>query len=107
MYFEVSTFVLCTLGWITHWLMSWGEEWKASRMTIWEYILENPPGFLVSAASTLLLYLLGPDMLAFFEFAIPDEVAAKAEFLKLFCAAAVGYMGDSLFYKLTTLFKKS
>lgn len=102
MKFEITTAVLVLLGWALHWLTSWGEEFKASKLSLRGYIAQNPPAFYVSVLATIVAYIIGPDLLTAVGIDLPQTGGVK-----LLGAFAVGYFADSAVYKFAKLSKKA
>lgn len=99
MYFEKVTAILCALGWVLHWLASWGTAWKVDKIHLFTFLFVSPPVLLFSIVATVTMYLMGPAALAAFDVVIPGD----ANTLKLLAALAVGYMGDSLVTRIAAL----
>lgn len=102
MKFDITTAVLCLLGWALHWLTSWGEAFKANKTSISGYISLNPPAFYVSVLATIAAYLIGPDLLITVGIDLPQTGGVT-----LLGAFAVGYFADSAVYKFANLAKKA
>jgi hypothetical protein len=102
MKFELMTAILCVIGWLLHWLMSWGEEFKANKTTLRGYVESNPPAFYVSVLATIAAYLIGPDLLTTVGIDLPDTGGVR-----LLGSFALGYFADSAVYKFAKLSKKS
>lgn len=101
MKYDVMTAVLCILGWLIHWGMSWAEEFKANKTTLKGYIEKNPPAFYTSVLATIAAYLVGPEILTVAGIEIPQNG------VQLLGAFFVGYFADSAVYKLANLSKKA
>ena len=102
MKFEVMTAVLCVLGWVLHWLMSWREDFKVNKTPLLGYIENNPPAFYISVLATIAAYLIGPDLLSTVGIELPTTGGVP-----LLGAFAVGYLADSAIYKFSNLAKKT
>ena len=102
---DFATALLCTLGWILHWLGSWGEAWKKERKGLIDFIDDNPPAFWFSLIATVAVYLLGPTtivaVLSTFGVTLPP--AFDNQVVKLLFAFVAGYMADSIVYKISNL----
>jgi uncharacterized membrane protein len=104
MNFAIDTAVLCFLGWAAHWFASWGEAWKNKRMTLVDFIEDNPPAFWFSLTITLAVYLIGPSGLAAIGVILPPSLANES--IGLLAAFLAGYVADSIVYKVANLARK-
>lgn len=104
MKFEIYTASICFLGWVLHWLSSWGEAWKKHHQTLLDYVDDNPPAFYTSVVGTLAIYLIGPSIAPAVGLTLP--VAFDDPAVKGVIAFLAGYGADSLVYKIATFLPK-
>ena len=103
MHFELDTGLLCLLGWLTHWMASWWEAWKVKKLSLLDFLNENPPAFWFSITATLAVYLIGPAALNSFGVQLP--AAMDSDGVALLIAFMLGYMADSIVYKIANVAK--
>jgi hypothetical protein len=101
MTFSLGTALLALLGWLSHWLASWGEAWKHKRYTLVDFIEENPPAFWLSITTTIAIYLMGATVLQALGVKLPND--PSMQYVVAFIAC---YMADSIVYKLSNLIKR-
>ena len=102
-----TTILLCTAGWLSHWLMSWGKAWKRARLGLIAFVADNPPAFWLSLVAAGAFYAIGPQALPFFGIqlaALPEHQAATIANLGAFC---LGFGADWLVYGLATILKRA
>jgi len=101
MTYEFDTAVLCLLGWLLHWLGSWGEARKVTKIDLVKYVQATPATFWFSVIATLAIYLMGPGILPSIGIDLPDSPG-----IKLLGSFLVGYSADSIVYKVAALLRK-
>jgi len=87
-----DTALVCLLGWLLHWTLAWGEEWKKGRVSVLDYAWRSPPAFLSSLLGTLLAYLLLPDMVPLLGFSSG-----------MLASAVIGVAGDAVIPRIINL----
>lgn len=104
MNFAIDTAVLCFLGWAAHWFASWGEAYKAHKITLLDFIDDNPPAFWFSLTTTVAVYLIGPSIVTAVGIQLPAALSGTGAGLLI--AFLAGYVADSLVYKVANLAKR-
>jgi hypothetical protein len=102
-----TTLALCLSGWTLHWLASWGQAWKKSKITMRAYVNENAPVFYFSIIATCSLYIVGPDVLTLVGLDLQHLGSNAASTVANLGAFAIGYIADSVVYKLSNIAGKS
>ena len=101
-FFSLAAFI-CALGWIAHWLASWGEQWKINKSSLLDYIESNLPAFWYSIVITVAVYLVGPGLLK----SVGVDLPIDAITLRNLAAFIAGYLSDSIVYKISNLLRKT
>lgn len=99
-----DTALICLLGWLAHWLASWGEAYKVRKCSLIDFIDDNPPAFWFSVIVTPAVYLIGPSILPALGVQMPAALDATG--LRLIVAFLAGYVADSVVYKIANLIRK-
>lgn len=101
-----TTIALCTAGWASHWLMSWGKRWKRERLRLVAFVSDNPPAFWLSVVATLAFYVIGPQILPFLGVDISSIPKDTASVLANFGAFFLGLSSDWFVYGFATMLKR-
>jgi hypothetical protein len=100
------TLFLCFAGWATHWLSSWGEQWRLNKASLKDYYYSNVPAFWFSVIATAALYVVGPGLLPLIGLNMATLPGATATAVANLGALTIGYMADSMMYKIANLVRK-
>lgn len=101
-----ATLLGAILGYVLHWVMSWGEWRKVSgnaKLPFWAFFVNDPPALVVGAISTLILYLSLP-LLGQWSW-LTDLIGFKPE-VNFPSAAVTGYFSNSVAIKFRNISRK-
>ena len=101
-----TTLALCLSGWTLHWLASWAQSYKKTKQTLRAYVNENAPIFYFSIIATCSLYIIGPDVLILVGLDLQHLGSGAASTVANLGAFAIGYIADSVVYKLASFARK-
>jgi hypothetical protein len=103
---SVASAIGAFLGYLLHWLVSWGEWRKISgheKLRLADFINSDPPGFWIGLVTTVIIYLSLPEL---GEFAWVKDMLGFVPSVNFFSAAVTAYCCNSVAIKLRNISRK-